>query len=81
MGKSARRAVNPFVLCPFYRAEQECKILCTAAGDVDGIHVYFRRQAARTAWQERYCKKYDYTHCWIAAAVERQWEDEEDQGG
>lgn len=66
--------VSPFAICPYYKGEKGLKIHCSGCPEIQTVQLSFGSTAQREQWTNKHCKQYDYDRCWIAAALNEEWE-------
>ena len=71
------RNISPFALCPYYRAEQGERIICSAVGAVESVFVCCYTKRDRKKYQEKYCNSFEYGKCFLAEALNKKWEQNE----
>ena len=68
----AKRRVNDYVVCPYYREETPQVIFCEGVEDDSTIHVAFATPDKRKKHEDQYCKQC-WCKCMIAEAHNRKW--------
>ena len=67
-----RRRVSSYVVCPYYRSEDEKEIYCEGCEDKNSIHLGFLGLDRLKNYQARYCKT-EWENCLIARALTDKW--------
>lgn len=50
-----RRHISNEALCPFYRSEDDFRVLCEGVVDASSIHVVFQSSKKKHEYSKRYC--------------------------
>ena len=64
-------------ICPFYQRESRLSIVCEGYCQEQQIGMKFRTEAEKLQWQQKYCLRFYYPRCPVAATVLWHYQDQE----
>lgn len=64
-------------ICPFYQRESRLSIVCEGYCQEQQIGMKFRTEAEKIQWQQKYCLRFYYPRCPVAATVLWHYQDQE----
>ena len=64
-------------ICPFYQRESRLSIVCEGYCEEQQIGMKFRTEEEKLQWQQKYCLRFYYPRCPVAATVLWHYQDQE----